>query len=253
MSSPIIFKNPYSTSQASTSDSQPEKQQSPTSSRYMQHHRLVLKQASSTSPTQTSSSLPSSSAAGSSYQIQQQHEPEHQSPRKKSVFNTSSSPYARRKSFLSRSMLENDNFQTYEVSSYDFPISTSNPTSTLSTSSTFSSARTTLRTRIPSFSINLTQSQGFIWNQDLFASSYQQVRAGLNPDEFLQGSKSIEVVDIIVDDDNDEDFITSSCYDSNHENVSKGSCDNDETMNSDHDDDDNDGVDDDDVIFHMNY
>ncbi|KAG7895144.1 hypothetical protein KL905_000381 [Ogataea polymorpha] len=126
------------------------------------------------------------------------------SRRRKSSFTTSSSPYARRRSFLSKSMLENDNFQIYELSS-------SAP------SACFVSEENGSRARIPSFSINLTQSQGFIWNQDLFASSYQQVRAGLNPDEFQEGSKSVEVVDIILDDDTDTENRAGSQKDPGHE------------------------------------
>ncbi|KAG7728428.1 hypothetical protein KL933_001661 [Ogataea haglerorum] len=103
----------------------------------------------------------------------------------------------KQRSFLSKSMLDNDNFQIYELSS-------SAP------SACFVSEENGSRARIPSFSINLTQSQGFIWNQDLFASSYQQVRAGLNPDEFQEGSKSVEVVDIILDDDTDTENLAGS-------------------------------------------
>ncbi|KAH3661228.1 hypothetical protein OGAPHI_006635 [Ogataea philodendri] len=112
------------------------------------------------------------------------------SRRRKSSFTTSSSPYARRRSFLSKAMLENDDFQIYELSSF-------------SPSSCFISVDSPSRARIPSFSINLTQSQGFIWNQDLFASSYQQARAGIDPDEFQEGSASVEVVDIVLEEDSD--------------------------------------------------
>ncbi|QPG73053.1 hypothetical protein FOA43_000357 [Brettanomyces nanus] len=114
--------------------------------------------------------------------------------RRKSSFNSSDSPYARRRSFLSKSMLENDNFQTYELSYY----------ATLSPAS--SSPSGSLRmARIPSFSINLTESQGFIWNQDLFASSYQQARAGLNPNSFQGDSQPVEVIDIVVDSSDEMD------------------------------------------------
>lgn len=110
--------------------------------------------------------------------------------RRKSSFNSSSSPYARRRSFLSKSMLENDTFQTYELSSYEY------------FSSLGSSASSS---RIPSFSINLSESQGFIWNQDLFASSYQQARAGLKPGSFQSDAGPVEVIDINVENDDDDD------------------------------------------------
>ncbi|VEU23652.1 DEKNAAC105055 [Brettanomyces naardenensis] len=118
--------------------------------------------------------------------------------RRKSSFNSSDSPYARRRSFLSKAMLENDTFQTYELSSYDCYSTSYGPT----------------YSRIPSFSINLNESQGFIWNQDLFASSYQQVRAGLNPNSFQGDSKPVEVIDIIVDssDEMDDDERTEMNY-----------------------------------------
>ncbi len=110
--------------------------------------------------------------------------------RRKSSFNTADSPYAIRKSFLSKSMLEDDDFQSYELSSYG-----------LFGDRNFDSEFS----RIPSYSINLTKSQGFIWNQDLFATSYQQRKAGLVPSSVESTPDPVKVIDIIVSSDEEED------------------------------------------------
>ncbi|MCP8715887.1 MAG: hypothetical protein M5E90_00535 [Asgard group archaeon] len=68
--------------------------------------------------------------------------------RRNSSLANSSSPWFRRNSFLSNSMIENENFQVYESSySNNYNI------------------------------ISLKEYQGFIFNQDLFATPYQQLRS----------------------------------------------------------------------------
>lgn len=81
--------------------------------------------------------------------------------RRQSSFNSLYSPYTRRRSFLSKTMIENESVQCYKLSSY-------------------SSISSSLNENIPSYSISLSESQGFLWNQDLFASSYQQSEAGVH-------------------------------------------------------------------------
>lgn len=115
-----------------------------------------------------------------------------QRKRRKSSFNTADSPYAIGKSFLSKSMLEDDNFQSYELSSYS-------SYSDRNCGPEFS--------RIPSYSINLTKSQGFIWNQDLFVTSFQQRRAGLTPSSVESTPEPVKVIDIIVDSDEEEEDV----------------------------------------------
>lgn len=68
--------------------------------------------------------------------------------RRNSSLANSSSPWFRRNSFLSNSMIQNENFQVYESSySNNYNI------------------------------ISLKEYQGFIFNQDLFATPYQQLRS----------------------------------------------------------------------------
>ncbi|KAG2735322.1 hypothetical protein G9P44_001536 [Scheffersomyces stipitis] len=69
--------------------------------------------------------------------------------RRNSSFSSTSSPWFRRNSFLSPSMIKNENFSVYEAPSY------------------YSDAA--------SYSIiSLKECQGFVFNQDLFATPYQQ-------------------------------------------------------------------------------
>lgn len=81
--------------------------------------------------------------------------------RRQSSFNSLYSPFTRRRSFLSKNMIENESVQCYKLSA-------------------FSSHGGATNENIPSFSISLSESQGFLWNQDLFASSYQQSEAGVH-------------------------------------------------------------------------
>lgn len=68
----------------------------------------------------------------------------------------------RRGSFLSKSMLANESVQCYPLPNYRRFSSDGNDEN------------------LPSYSITLSESQGFLWNQDLFASSYQQSEAGVS-------------------------------------------------------------------------
>ncbi|ODV95340.1 hypothetical protein PACTADRAFT_50074 [Pachysolen tannophilus NRRL Y-2460] len=116
--------------------------------------------------------------------------------RRASSFTSSSSPWARRKSFLSQSMISNDKSSIYELSSSSmyyfnsssspssFGSSYSSSQSPCESSSTnpLSMTNSTHQQRIPSFSMCLRESQGFIFNQDLFASQYQQSRAIMQDD-----------------------------------------------------------------------
>ncbi|AOA60872.1 Hypothetical protein PP7435_CHR1-1192 [Komagataella phaffii CBS 7435] len=61
------------------------------------------------------------------------------------------SPWGRRRSFLSTSMMSNETHSVYEVS-YCF-------------------------NQPPTFIMGLQESQGFVWNQDLFASQHQQAKS----------------------------------------------------------------------------
>lgn len=112
--------------------------------------------------------------------------------RRKSSFNSIHSPYTRRRSFLSRSMLEAESLQCYKLPSYD----------------------SDSEEAIPSFSISLSESQGFIWNQDLFATTYQQAQAGVsNSLSMSDGSylnntnegNGVDVIDVIL---TAEDYIS---------------------------------------------
>lgn len=75
--------------------------------------------------------------------------------RRVSSFTSTSSPWFRRNSLLSAAMIANEDFSVYESPSY------------YSQQSSFSV-------------ISLKESQGFIFNQDLFASPYQQLRSLAN-------------------------------------------------------------------------
>ncbi|CCE78324.1 Piso0_000945 [Millerozyma farinosa CBS 7064] len=74
------------------------------------------------------------------------------SNRRRSSFATTTSPWYRRNSFLSHSMIENEDFSVYELPNYFTDCSSYNI-------------------------ISLRESQGFVFNQDLFASPYQQSKS----------------------------------------------------------------------------
>lgn len=75
--------------------------------------------------------------------------------RRTSSFSNSSSPWARRNSFLSNAMIQSENISVYESSNYYVDCSSYNI-------------------------ISLKECQGFIFNQDLFASPYQQQKTLAN-------------------------------------------------------------------------
>ena len=125
--------------------------------------------------------------------------------RRQSSFNSLYSPYTRRRSFLSKTMIENESVQCYKLSTY-------------------SANANSLNENIPSYSISLSESQGFLWNQDLFASSYQQSEAGVhnmmsmsdgsyylggsgrswnneNSQEHSSESPLVDVIDVVVGND----------------------------------------------------
>lgn len=85
------------------------------------------------------------------------------SKRRSSSFVSSSSPWFRRNSFLSPTMIQNENFSVYEAPSY------------YSESASYNI-------------ISLRECQGFIFNQDLFASPYQQLRALANEKRYRTAS-----------------------------------------------------------------
>lgn len=75
--------------------------------------------------------------------------------RRASSFSATNSPWFRRNSFLSSAMIENENFSVYESPSYYSHHASYNI-------------------------ISLNECQGFIFNQDLFALPYQQLRSIAN-------------------------------------------------------------------------
>lgn len=75
--------------------------------------------------------------------------------RRRSSFATTTSPWYRRNSFLSNSMIESEDFSVYELPNYFNNCSSYNI-------------------------ISLRESQGFVFNQDLFASPYQQLKSLAN-------------------------------------------------------------------------
>lgn len=81
--------------------------------------------------------------------------------RRKSSFSSLYSPHTRRRSFLSKNMLENESLHCYRLPNYHV-----------------SSSVGTDESSLPSYSITLSESQGFVWNQDLFASGFQRPEAG---------------------------------------------------------------------------
>lgn len=91
---------------------------------------------------------------------------------RRSSFASPSSSYARRRSFLSPSMISNEKHTVYELHSG-------------------------IGYNTPSFSISLKESQGFSWNQDLFASQYQQQSNAFYDDDEDDDD------DAVVDDDDD--------------------------------------------------
>lgn len=93
---------------------------------------------------------------------------QHQTPPKQrnSSFSSQNSPWFRRNSFLSPSMIKSENYSIYESTNY-FSDSTSYNI------------------------ILLKECQGFIFNQDLFASPYQQLKALANEKRFRALSFSL--------------------------------------------------------------
>lgn len=81
---------------------------------------------------------------------------------RRSSFASPSSSFARRRSFLSPSMISNEKHTVYDLH-HGGAMSGFNNT--------------------PSFSISLKESQGFSWNQDLFASQYQQQSSAIYDDD----------------------------------------------------------------------
>jgi hypothetical protein len=79
--------------------------------------------------------------------------------RRSSSFASPSSPWARRRSFLSSSMIKDEKHMVYELH------------------------RGRVYSDTPVYSISLRESQGFTWNQDLFASQYQQQSAIVYDDD----------------------------------------------------------------------
>lgn len=97
--------------------------------------------------------------------------------RRVSSFTSSSSPWARRRSFLSSTMISDEKHLVYELHSGRF----------------FND--------VPMYSISLKESQGFTWNQDLFASQYQQQSAVLYDTEEDTDNEDA----IMMEDDDDDD------------------------------------------------
>lgn len=118
-----------------------------------------------------SSSIPMSVSISSSISRSNTSSPIGIQKRRKSSFNSLYSPYTRRRSFLSKNMIENESVQCYKISSYS--------SQTIYNNNSNNNNYHTIE-NIPSFSISLSESQGFLWNQDLFASSYQQSEAGVH-------------------------------------------------------------------------
>lgn len=79
--------------------------------------------------------------------------------RRSSSFACPSSPWARRRSFLSSSMIQDEKHLVYELHGGRGFVDS------------------------PAYSISLRESQGFTWNQDLFASQYQQQSAIIYDEE----------------------------------------------------------------------
>lgn len=101
---------------------------------------------------------------------------------RRSSFASPSSPWQRRRRLLSRSMLMDELHLVYEIRQYD-------PRTGL------------MATR---YLMALRCSQGFAWNQDLFASHYQQMGAwGSNGGSGLMPGLDppIEVVDVFLSDE----------------------------------------------------
>lgn len=91
---------------------------------------------------------------------------------RRSSFASPSSSFARRRSFLSPSMISNEKHTVYEL-------------------------HNGMGYNTPSFSISLKESQGFSWNQDLFASQYQQQSSAVydDDDDDVEDEDQDDVVD----------------------------------------------------------
>lgn len=95
-------------------------------------------------------------------------------------FSSTSSPCAKRDSFLSLAMLNDEKHSVYEVSSYYMyynEVVESDDEDEASNDADEALNRVKKPQRILSFSLSLKESQGFSFNQDLFASEYQQAQA----------------------------------------------------------------------------
>ena len=100
--------------------------------------------------------------------------------RRNSSFAAPNSPWFRRNSFLSQTMIQDEDCSVYESNYGGFYSSFSTPSSSsLEQKGVFNNNRGT-----PHFSnyaiISLRECQGFLFNQDLFATPYQQVRSKAN-------------------------------------------------------------------------
>ncbi|CAK9437587.1 uncharacterized protein LODBEIA_P19650 [Lodderomyces beijingensis] len=94
--------------------------------------------------------------------------------RRNSSFANSSSPWFRRNSFLSPTMIQDENFNVYE-SHHGLYTSTASGGDSL---------------YISNYSIiSLRECQGFLFNQDLFATPYQQVRSQANEKRMKANSR----------------------------------------------------------------
>ncbi|EMG49278.1 hypothetical protein G210_0017, partial [Candida maltosa Xu316] len=110
--------------------------------------------------------------------------------RRNSSFANESSPWFRRNSFLSPSMIQNEDFQVYETNNYYNNYNTN------------------------SYSIiSLKECQGFIFNQDLFATPYQQSRCleSQNQQQQQQEQQSpskykVRVIEIVIDEKENDIF-----------------------------------------------
>lgn len=142
--------------------------------------------------------------------------------RRKSSLNSLYSPFTRRRSFLSKNMIENESLQCYELSKYSVFYNDEDSDDGCSDYNNRRRNHDYEDNNIPSFSLSLSESQGFVWNQDLFATSYQQSKAGVNSTLSMSfnnrigretgfESHSVDVIDIIVNNDeynSDVDLVT---------------------------------------------
>ncbi len=93
-----------------------------------------------------------------------------------SAFASPNSPWARKRSLVSESMMSQEKHNVYENYSYE--------------------------PGVPCFTMALKVSEGFSWNQDLFVSRYQQGLSGVDYEENL----APEVHDIVITDEDENIF-----------------------------------------------